>query len=95
MSFELIDLCAREQRRVDLEVGILGCCTDQGQQAVLDAGEQRILLRLVEAVDLVEEEDRATTAAAEAFPCLRENLPDVRDRCGDRGQLLELGARIL
>ena len=33
--------------------------------AVLDRGQQRVLLRLVEAVDLVEEEDRALAVAAE------------------------------
>ena len=67
VRLELVDLRPREQRRVDLEVRVLGRRADQRQQAVLDAGQQRILLRLVEAVDLVEEEDRPPAARAEPF----------------------------
>ena len=55
---ELVDLHAREERGVELEVRVLGRRADQRQEALLDAGQQRVLLGLVEAVDLVEEEDR-------------------------------------
>ena len=55
---QLDDLAAREQRRVDLEVRVLGRRSDQRHEPFLDGGQQRVLLRLVEAVDLVEEEDR-------------------------------------
>ena len=55
---QLDDGAAGEQRGVDLEVGVLGRRPDQRQQPALDAGEERILLALVEAVDLVEEQDR-------------------------------------
>ena len=63
---ELVDLCAREQRRIDLEVGVLGRRADQRDEALLDGGQQRILLRLVEAVDLVEEQDRARRPSCRA-----------------------------
>ena len=55
---ELVDARARDQRRVDLEVRVLGGRADQRDQALLHRGQQRVLLGLVEAVDLVEEEDR-------------------------------------
>src|SRR5207249_240014 len=47
-----------EQRRIHLEVRVLGGRADEYEQPRLDAREQRVLLRLVEPVDLVEEEDR-------------------------------------
>ena len=56
---------AREQRRVDLEVRVLGGRADQRDGPLLDRGQERVLLGLVEAVDLVEEEDRAPAACAE------------------------------
>src|SRR5439155_10308955 len=53
---ELVDLTPGEKRRVDLEIGILGGCSDQSEESLLDRGEERVLLCLVEAVDLVQEE---------------------------------------
>src|SRR5262249_54986243 len=60
---------------------------------VLDRGEQRVLLRLVEAVDLVEEEDRRATRGA-ALPGAGDHLADLRPAGVDRRELLEgaLGA---
>ena len=63
---QLVDPAAREQRRVDLEVGVLGGGADEDDRAILDGRQQRVLLRLVEAVDLVQEEDRALTATSSA-----------------------------
>jgi len=45
---------ARQQGGVDLEVRVLGGGSDQREQAVLHVGQEGVLLRLVEAVDLVE-----------------------------------------
>ena len=47
---------AREQRGDDAERRVLGRGRDEDDGAVLDAGQQRVLLGLGEAVDLVEEE---------------------------------------
>ena len=55
---------AAEQRRVDLEEGVLGRRPDEGEQAVLDGGQEGVLLALVEAVHLVEEEDGARFSSA-------------------------------
>jgi hypothetical protein len=50
---------AREQRRVHRERRVLRRRADERDRAVLDVRQERVLLRLVEAVDLVDEEDRA------------------------------------
>jgi hypothetical protein len=49
---------ARQQRRDHRERRVLGGRGDEDHPAVLDSGQQRVLLGLREAVDLVEEEDR-------------------------------------
>ena len=89
---ELVDLRARQQRRVDLEVRVLRRRADQRDDALLDRGQQRVLLRLVEAVDLVEEQDRALAVRAEPLACAREHLAHLADRRRHRRQLLERSA---
>ena len=51
------DLRSRQQRGVHLERRVLGRRADQDDVAGLDAREERVLLRLVEAVNLVDEDD--------------------------------------
>ena len=60
---------------------------------VLDRRQQRVLLRLVEAVDLVEEEDRPLPVRAEPLARAREHPAHVGDRGRHRRELLERGAR--
>src|SRR6266516_3137434 len=50
---------ARQQRRGQLEARGLARSADQGDDPVLDPGEKRVLLRPVEAMDLVAKQDRA------------------------------------
>ena len=52
-----IDLRARQQRGIHLEGRILGRCPDQRDQSRFRIGQQGVLLRLVETVDLVDEQD--------------------------------------
>ena len=80
---------AAEQRRVDLEEGVLGGGADEGDEPALDAGEEGVLLRLVEAVDLVEEEDRALAPLAEAVAGPLERVADVLHAGAHRAELLE------
>ena len=68
---ELEQLAAREERRVHLEVGVLGGRADERDEAGLDRRQERVLLALVEPVDLVEEEDRALPVRAEPVARLR------------------------
>ena len=86
---QLVDLAAREQRRVDLEVGVLGGRPDQRQQPFLDRRQQRVLLGLVEAVDLVEEEDRRPARALPALAGALDHRADLGFAGVDRRLLLE------
>ena len=90
---ELVHLRAREQRGVDLVVRVLGRRADQRHEAFLHRRQQRVLLRLVEAVDLVEEEDRAVAGRAEPLARARQHLAHILDRRRNGGELLERGAR--
>ena len=90
---QLVELRAREQRRVDLEVGVLGRRADQRQQALLDRRQQRVLLGLVEAVDLVEEEDRRLVADAAALLGPLDHRPHLGPAGVDGRLLLERAAR--
>ena len=59
---------AREERGVHLEGGVLGGGADERHRALLHVRQERVLLRLVEAVDLVDEQDGAL--AVHAAPVL-------------------------
>ncbi len=85
---QLVDLGARDQGRVDLEVRVLGGRADEHDQAFLDRGQQRVLLGLVEAVDLVQEEDRVAAVAA-ALAGAGDHLAHLRPPGLDGGELLE------
>ena len=56
---------ARQQRSDHLERRVLGCRADQDDRSALDVRQQGVLLGLVEAVDLVEEDDRGPPARRE------------------------------
>ena len=58
-----VDAAAGEQRGVEFEGGVLGGGADQADGAALDVGQEGVLLRLVEAMDLVDEEDGARAEA--------------------------------
>ena len=53
-----VDRRARQQRAVHLERRILGRRADERDEPLLDVRQERVLLRLVEAMDLVDEQDR-------------------------------------
>ena len=80
---------ARKQRRIQLERWILGGGADQHDGAVLHHRQERILLRAVEAVDLVDEQQRPLPGLA-ARARLLEHLLEVGDAGEDRGNLLEM-----
>ena len=54
---------ARQQRAHHLEGRVLGGCADERERAVLEKRQERVLLHLVEAVYLVEEQQRRATLA--------------------------------
>ena len=59
---------AREQRAVQLERRVLGRGAHEHDVAGLDERQERVLLRAVEAVDLVHEEQRAAAPALARAP---------------------------
>ena len=92
-GFELEQAAAGYQRPVDGEVGVFSGRADQDDGAVLDPGQERVLLGLVEAVDLVDEEDGALAVQVAAVLCLVDRLADVGDP-GEHGvDGDEMGAR--
>ena len=80
----------REQRRVHLERRVLRRRADQRDRAVLDVRQDDVLLRLVEAVDLVDEEDRALRRARPGVGGFGHHASQVRHARRDGGERLEV-----
>ena len=81
-------LRAAEQRGVELEAGVLGRRADQRHRAVLDKGQEAVLLGAVEAVDLVDEQ-QGSLAHPGRCPGFGEGLlevGDAREHRADRGE---------
>ncbi len=76
------DAGTAQKRRNNLERGVLGGGADERDRAVLDVRQDHVLLRFVEAVNLVDEEHGPESANA---ACLRfrHDLPQVRDAGGN------------
>ena len=79
---------AREQGAVQLERRVLGGGAHQGDGAVLHVGQEPVLLRPVEAVDLVDEEERALAGLAPPLGAV-ERLAQVLHAREDGRELLE------
>ena len=82
------DLGARQQRADQLEGRVLGRGADEDHRAVLDNRQKGVLLRAVEAVDLVDEEKRALAHLAALLRRV-EHLAQIRHAGKDRRQRLE------
>ena len=87
--FEAKERRARQQRWVDLEERVLGRCADEHEETVLHARQERVLLGLVEPVDLVEEQDRAGASLPEPLARSLDDLAHVLHRGRHRRELLE------
>ena len=83
---EDIDARAGQQRVVELERGILCRRPDEGQRAVLDVGQEGVLLRLVEAMHLIEEQDRPAIAHVTVLFSLGYRAANVLDAGHDGRQ---------
>ena len=79
----------RQQRRVELERRIFGGGADQHHGAVFHHGQKRILLRAVEPMHLVDEQQRALAHLAPGARGI-EHLLQVGDAGKHRGNLLEM-----
>ena len=77
-----------QERRDHGETRVLRGGGDEGDPAILDAGQQGILLGAREAVNLIDEE-HGLLAAGEPAPGIRHDLADVLDPCAHRRQFDE------
>ena len=85
-----VDAAARKQRGVDFERRIFGGGADQANAAFLDVREEGILLRFVEAVNFVDEDDGARAVLAGAVG-IAHDLLDFLDAGEHGGKLDEVG----
>ncbi len=92
---EDVDAAAGEERRDDLEGRVLGGGPDQDDGAALHVGEEGVLLRLVEAVDLVDEEDGARAVQAQPLIGFPDDRADLLHPGEDGGEAHEVGAGAL
>ena len=83
---EHIHRCARQQRAVDLEGRVFGCRTDERHQPLLDIGQKRILLRLVEAVNFIDEKDGVAARLRKCRLGTGDRIADVLDSGQHRRQ---------
>ncbi len=77
---------ARQQRGVHLERGVLRRCADEHDIAPFDAREKGVLLGLVEPVNLVYEQDRATSQPSASLLGFRHHRADFLDAGEDRAE---------
>jgi len=82
----------RGQGRHQGEEGVLRRGADQGDRPLLHLGQQPVLLRLVETVDLVDEQDRLAAGQGRGFR-RRDRLPDLGQARGHGVQAQELRGR--
>ena len=88
--FEHIDAAARQQRAVDFERRIFGRGSDQPNAAFFHVRQEGILLRFVEAVNFVDEDDGARAVLAGAIG-IAHDLLDFLDAREHGGELDEVG----
>ena len=86
------DAGAGEEGCDDLEGGVLRGGADEDDRAVLDVGEDDVLLGLVKAVDLIDEEDGALAVHGAPLPGGLGDATEVGHAGGDGGDGLEVGA---
>ncbi len=89
---ELVQLAAGDERRDDLEIGVLGGGPDEGDDPVLDRVQERILLGLGEPVDLVDEEHGPPAGLSPPVPGPLDDLAHLGHPRTDGRQLFVRGA---
>ena len=78
-QFKSESTAAGKERGDDVEGGIFGGGTDQGDGAGFDMGEEGVLLGAVKAVEFVDEEDGAAVGDAFAVSGFVDQFADVGD----------------
>ena len=83
-----------EQGSVEREERVLRRRTDQDDHALLDPGQERVLLSLVETMDLIEEQDRPAAFGPKRTASVIELVSHVLDSGVDRGECSEPALRV-
>ena len=91
---QLENLRARDERRVDEEERVVRGRADQPDDSALNIGQQHVLLRLVEAVDLVHEQHRGLAGVFEPVGRALQHPPHVGHVGLDPAEPLELALRL-
>ncbi len=81
-----------KQGAVDFKRRVLRRCPDEPERAAFHVGQKGVLLRTVETVDFIDEEDGARAHAGGALR-IHHHLLDLLDAAGDGGKLDEVGMR--
>ena len=89
------DLAAAQERRVDGEERVLRRRADQDDAAFLDVGQQHVLLRAVEAVQFIDEQDGAPAGVGQLGAGFFEQLAHFLDADGDGVELAKDALRVL
>ena len=77
--FEGEDLAAAQQRRVDREERVLRGRADQDDAALLDVGEEDVLLAAVEVVQFIDKEEGLAPLVFEELARFLQDFSDVLD----------------
>ena len=90
--FQTHHLHTRKQWRIDFEERVFGSSTDEHYRAVFHVREQHILLRLVEAMNLVDKHDSTAASVASVLLRLGDELAQLGDTAGNGVNGLKLFA---
>ena len=90
--FQAHHLHARKQRRIDFEERVFGSSTDEHYRAVFHVRKQYILLRLVEAMNLVDKHDSTAASATPVLLRLGDELAQLGHTAGNGVNGLKLFA---
>ena len=84
-----IDLAAGKQGTNDFEGRILRCCPDKRDHALFHGSEQRVLLRLREAMNFVDEKYGVVLVEETTGACLLDNIAHILHPAGHRAESIE------
>src|SRR6266853_163899 len=77
--FELKNLGTRNERTIYIKKRVVSGRSDQPEISAFDVGEENILLRFVEVMDLVDEQDRLLTRCAKPIRRSSDDAPHFGD----------------
>src|SRR4029453_10129719 len=77
--FELKYLWARSKRAIYIKERIVSSCADEAEISRFDVGQKNVLLRFVEMMDLIDEQDRLLPGRAEAIRRRSDDATHFRD----------------